>query len=558
MNVWCAVMVAALAAPSLEQHLANLRDLLARDMARDSLLAFIEYTCPGWETGEHHRVMCHWLERLERAEIQNLAVFAPPRHSKSTIVSQYFPAWCAGRNPRWEMLCVSKTDELVETNGGKVRDIVASRGFQNVFPGVVLKEDSKAKGKWSVQHGAQVGAYYGAGVGGTIIGHGANLLDLDDLQDAESAASETQRKAVKRFYFSDCVTRLMYPSLQLLTMTRRHEDDIGGTILGTEDTWEATDDPRVFTKSVVLADGADPVTWHILRLRAIEDEGTPDERALWPGVDNKRFPLGVLRSKKAQQVSAGLAAEWNAQYQQDPTPEDGDYCKTAWFVERWERSGEERAAFLAGLRVYMTADPAVTEKETGNDPDFTEIGVFGLDGIRFEEERGDDGTTIKVVSVDKLYELDWWYGQKKADVWVDQALAMARQWKPRAFFLAKGQIKNAVEPMLVRALRESRTSLRLEWLTDHKDKAAKGLPFQRMAASGRVVFRANHPDSQRVIDQCVKFPNARKKDAFDTVANMCRALAECSAAFVGAETAADEPARRYERHRPMPRDWRVM
>ena len=62
------------------------KELLHRREAIDSLLKFIEYTHPSWETSTHHVILCAWLEKLESGEIERLAVFAPPRHGKTEVV----------------------------------------------------------------------------------------------------------------------------------------------------------------------------------------------------------------------------------------------------------------------------------------------------------------------------------------------------------------------------------------------------------------------------------------------------------------------------------------
>ena len=61
------------------------------------------------------------------------------------------------------------------------------------------------------------------------------------------------------------------------------------------------------------------------------------------------------------------ARAWNALYQQDPAPEDGDYFKREWFNEYRE--------VPRGTHIYGASDYAVTEGMG----DYSEHGIFGLD-----------------------------------------------------------------------------------------------------------------------------------------------------------------------------------
>jgi hypothetical protein len=101
----------------------------------------------------------------------------PPRHTKSEFASIYFPAWIIGKYPKMKLMQVSHNAELSGRFGSKVRNLIDSPQYKQIFGDVRLREDSKAKGRWETNHG---GEYYAAGVGGSITGRGADLLIIDD------------------------------------------------------------------------------------------------------------------------------------------------------------------------------------------------------------------------------------------------------------------------------------------------------------------------------------------------------------------------------------------
>ena len=113
----------------------------------------------------------------------------PPRAGKSYVVS-LFCAWMLGRNPTESIMRNTCTATLYDKFSYDVRAIVLSMKYREVFPELYLSENKKNLDGWNTHASRQVG-YFGAGVGGTIIGFGATLLAITDdlyksLKDALS------------------------------------------------------------------------------------------------------------------------------------------------------------------------------------------------------------------------------------------------------------------------------------------------------------------------------------------------------------------------------------
>ena len=140
---------------------------------RENLLDFIMYIDPDYKIGKHHRKLATLLEDMAYGRKDRVMVNIAPRFGKSQLTSIYFPAWFIGNFPKKNIMMVSHTSDLAVDFGRKVRNIVDSAPYKEVFPDVALAADSKSAGRWSTN---QDGSYFAVGVGGAIAGRGADLL----------------------------------------------------------------------------------------------------------------------------------------------------------------------------------------------------------------------------------------------------------------------------------------------------------------------------------------------------------------------------------------------
>jgi len=425
-------------------------------LRRRSLRASLTDWCrhAGFEPAAHHRLLIEKLEAVARGDIDRLAVFMPPGSAKSTYASVLFPPWFLSRHPQAACIAASHTQELADHWGRRVRNLI---GQESKTLGIDLAPDSAAAGRWEL---AQGGAYFAAGVGGSITGRRADLAIIDDpVKSREAADSDRERNKVWDWYRSDLYTRLKPGARIVLIQTRWHEDDLAGRL---------------------LASGDD---WHVLCLPAIAEAEDALGRAvglpLWP-----EWESGAELERKRKVVGE---REWLALYQQRPTADQGTYFKREWFADTYEAKPQ-------GLNVYMSGDFAVTP----GDGDYTELAVWGVDG---------EG---------KVYALDWWHGQTAADVWVTALLALIQKWRPLFFVGETGPIRRAVEPLMERMMQEQRIYCAMEWLSHSGgNKEALCRSFQAMAGQKRIRFPKDSRWAERVLDQLLRFPTAKHDDAVD-------------------------------------------
>ncbi|MCW0484054.1 phage terminase large subunit [Gaoshiqia sediminis] len=128
--------------------------------------------------------------------IRRLAVSLPPRAGKSYIMS-LFIAWMFGHFPEESVMRNTCSSPLYNKLSYDTRDIVRSRRYNEIFTEISLKSDKQNVNGWNLSQSKQVG-YFGAGVGGSVIGFGASMLAVtDDLyKSLEDALSDTNNEKV--------------------------------------------------------------------------------------------------------------------------------------------------------------------------------------------------------------------------------------------------------------------------------------------------------------------------------------------------------------------------
>lgn len=146
--------------------------------ARDDFLAFCHRVYPGFKEGPHHRFLLPILTRVEQGTEIRVTCSMPPRFGKSETISYLFVAWYLGHNPSHHIIMVTHTADLSATFGRKIRDLIDSPVYQEIFPDTVISKDKAAAANWLTTKG---GKYLAVGIGANVAGHGAHLLIADDL-----------------------------------------------------------------------------------------------------------------------------------------------------------------------------------------------------------------------------------------------------------------------------------------------------------------------------------------------------------------------------------------
>ena len=430
---------------------------------RVSLIAFCKHIDPDYIVAAHHLRLANLLMDIAEGKKDRIAVSIPPRHGKSHLISTLFPAWFLGKYPNKKVLMVSHTGDLAVDFGRKVRNIINSDKYHEVFPSVTVSQDNKSAGRWSTNFN---GEFYACGIGASVAGRGADLLLVDDPhseQDLLAGNFDALEKAYQWFMFG-ARTRLMSGGRIAVVHTRWHQSDLIGHLVedGTRNT--KADQYEVFEFPAIL----------------------PSGKALWPD----KFDLEALERTKASMP----AYQWNAQYMQSPTSEEAAIIKREWW-QPWIADKPPDCDY-----VIMALDAAA---EKNNRADFTAITTWGV----FSDEILTKGAPALILL--NAINIRVEFPELK-----DLAIREYKEWAPDSFIVEK----KSAGTQLYQELR--RLGIPVQEFNPSRatgDKVARVNAVADILRSGLVWYPQGRRWAEEVIEQCVMFPNGSNDDLVDTV-----------------------------------------
>jgi predicted phage terminase large subunit-like protein len=311
-----------------------------RERSKASFLDFARYAWLEAIFSAHHSKMADAFDRIISGDLKRLVINMPPRHTKSEFGSYLLPAYAMGRKPDLKIIQATHTGELAVRFGRKVRNLMDTQNYKDLFEGVELQADSKAAGRWETSKG---GEYFAVGVGGAMTGRGADLLIIDDPHSEQDAMSSLALDNAWEWYSAGPRSRLQPGGAVVVIMTRWGTKDLTARLIKSQNSF-----------------GSDK--WEVIEFPAIFDEGTPKERPLWPS---------FWKLEELQAVRAQLGVQrWNAMYQQRPTADEGAILKREWW-RTWERDQLPSVEYI-----IQSYDTAYSKKETADYSVITTWGVF--------------------------------------------------------------------------------------------------------------------------------------------------------------------------------------
>lgn len=308
-----------------------------QDDCQADFIRFVKSQWPDFVEGRHHRIIGKKFNQIAEGKLKRLIVCLPPRHTKSEFASTFFPAWMMGLRGNLKIIQTTHTAELAVRFGRRVRNIIDSDEYKEIFPSLSLQADNKSAGRWTTNQGGE--SFY-SGVGGAITGRGADLLIIDDPVSEQDALSPTAMDSIYDWYTSGPRQRLQPGGTIVIVMTRWSTKDLVGQVLKRQ--------------SEQFAD-----QWEVVEFPAIMPES---EDPLWPEFWNKDELLSVKASLPA--------SKWNSQWMQDPTAEEGSIVKREWW-KKWEKEDVPEHSY-----VIQSYDTAYSKKETADYSAITTWAVF--------------------------------------------------------------------------------------------------------------------------------------------------------------------------------------
>jgi predicted phage terminase large subunit-like protein len=431
---------------------------ITQGLAKDSFLDFVKHVYPGYKVGPHHLRLAQIFEDIAAGKKKRVIVNIAPRHGKSELISYLAPAWYLGKYPQKKIIMASHTADLAVNIGRRVRNLVGSEPYRDIFPQIELQADSKSASRWGTNFN---GEYFAIGVGGALAGRGADLFIIDDPhseQEAKTGRSDVFLPAWEWFQ-SGPLQRLMPGGAIIVVMTRWSKLDLTGQIITQMDRHDDVD------------------KWEVIEFPAIKDDGEP----LWP----EFWPLQELLSKKA----ALDVRYWNAQYMQKPTSEEGALIKREWW-EIWDKDDPPSCDFT-----IMALDAA---QETNNRADYNALTTWGV----FFNEETNNYNIILLNAIKKRME----FPELKKLV-----LEEYKEWEPDAFIVEKKSNGAA----LYQELR--RMGVPVGEFTPGKgqDKISRVNAVSDLFSAG-IVWAPDRRWAKEVIEECNDFPSGANDDLVDS------------------------------------------
>ena len=435
-----------------------------RDKAKDSFIAFVKKVWPGFIEGYHHKIMAEAFEKVVRGELKRLIINMAPRHTKSEFASHLFPAWFLGHHPNKYVIQASNTADLAVDFGRKVRDTIGDTAFLDVFPDVAVHPDAAAAGKWKT---TAKGEYFALGTGGTMTGRGGDLIVIDDPHSEQEAKQAETRPEIYdnvfEWYTSGPRQRVQPGAAIVIVMTRWSKRDLTGQVLKAAATKETGED------------------WEVIELPAILPSGKPIWPEYWPEKE-------ILAIKEELPIP-----KWMAQYQQQPTAEEGALVKRDWW-QRWEPEEPPSCEFI-----IQSWDTAFEKTQRSDYSACTTWGVF------YREHPDTGRMTPNVILLDAFRKRMEFPELKKV------AMEMYKDWQPEAFIVEK----RASGGPLIYELREMGIPVSEFTPSRGNDKISRVNAVSDLFASG-VVWASNHKWADEVIEEFAEFPAGEHDDYVDS------------------------------------------
>ena len=477
-------------------------ELYRRELARRNLLAFVLRYEHEYHAGWVHKVIAaelmHFSEQVARKEAPRLMITMPPRHGKSMLASQYWPAWHLGNYPNHEFINTSYAQSLQMDFSRKIQELVKSEDYHHLFGNLGVTKKNEAVERWSLYNYDEKrrtgGGILAAGVGGPITGRGAHIFLIDDpVKNRDEAESPTIRETAKSWYSSTAYTRLAPGAGIVVIQTRWHDDDLSGHLLSKM---------REAEKEMQTSGGEwpeDADRWRTVDFpaMAVSDEKYRKKgEALHP----ERYDLKALRKIKRTLAPR----DWAALYQQNPQVEEGAY-----FQKNYFKFFKIAPPYLD---VYCAGDLAISKKE------HADWSVFYVAG---KDEAGN------------VYFLDEHRGRWDAAELVEKIFEIHRKWKPRKFGLEKGQISLTLDQFIQRRKREEKLyELHIDELPPGKqDKEMRARTIQGLMSMGHVWWPEGALWVDDAMNELLRFPSGVKDDRVDAAAWIGKMIADAS--YVG-------------------------
>lgn len=401
------------------------------------------------------------LQEIEEGKMKSLAVCMPPRAGKSYMVS-VFCAWTLGRNPSESVMRNTCTATLYLKFSYDVRSIVTGERFQEVFETRLSPNKSNLQG-WNTTSSKMVG-YFGAGVGGTIIGFGATKVGItDDLyKGLEEALSDGTNDKIIQW--------------KEATHDSRFESGCARVDVGTR--WSIND--------VIGRNMKDGLYDKIIVIKAMTD-------------DNKSYCESAMTTEEYIEKRRRTPKEiWLAEYMQEPVDMKGRLFGNIQTIEHDE--------FLKLSKYYEDGEEVSR--------------IEGCVGYVDVSDQGKDYTSCVIAAVidKKIYVIDYVYSKDNTDVTIPLVASKLNQWNASYVRVES----NAMGAMFARQL-QLHTKTKVLQVHNSTNKMTRIIMQSAFIMNNMTFVNTNSPEQIQFMDNLLSFSKEggnKNDDAPDSLAGL--------------------------------------
>jgi hypothetical protein len=424
-------------------------------------------------TPEFHR-QC-W--RLYCSDARMAAVAAPRGHAKSTgLTHDYALAVALFREEQYIIIVGASEEMAIEHLGDIANELRENEELIRAFKVKGFVTDQKTDIIVECDDGYQFRIMARGSEqkirGKKWRGRRPGLIIGDDLEDDEQVENKDRRIKFSHWFYRACVQALRDKGKIRVHGTILHEDSL-------------------------LAGLVKHRSWSHLCFRAhraFDDFG----EVLWP----EKFSEERLRSIRQTFVEKGDSAGYSQEYLNDPFDNDAAFLRADDFLPMKEEDHEKPKLF------YVGTDFAIAKGDTANRTSFT-VGGEDMDNLLHIVDQRVDRWAINDI--------------------IEEFFIIQEAWKPQEFYVEKGQIWSAIEPLLNVEMQKRGVWIGIVPLASTKDKKARGTPYRNRHRARGMRFNKEtewYPGYESENRRFTGDSDAVLDDQFDSTSILCRGLAD--------------------------------
>jgi predicted phage terminase large subunit-like protein len=204
------------------------------------------------------QLTCEFLEEIERHNTRRAIINMPPRSLKTLLCTKVFAGWLLARNPALEIMIITGNEPLAKDIAYSIRQIMRSDFYREVTS-TRIAEDRSSVFDFATTEG---GGVFTRTIGASIVGRGADVIILDDVNDPKDVATPDRFEFVTEQFEGTILARLNDPQTGrvLIVAHRTSELDLSGHLLRQQSGYEHLCLPLIAPRQQLYRVGA--VTWN--------------------------------------------------------------------------------------------------------------------------------------------------------------------------------------------------------------------------------------------------------------------------------------------------------